>query len=318
MSEHKPLISKDENAYYPVLQNDEISLVDLWLALTRHKALMAIILITVIAVGTLYAVTRPATYEYKTAIEIGKVKTTIEEGVSKIELIQRPQTVQAKLTESYIPLVLNKHARTNPNDTRSYRIEATVPKGSELVVLSGKGPKDAAAIYTRLLNSVVMRQVADHKRLIAAERRLLESKLARLADLEQLVSAEIDQLDTQIKRTQATRAEARSEVKTAPGAMTMLLIDNGVQENLSRLSELRERLEVTLKNERVDLEGRLSTLQETRMVAEPFQSKAPVGTSKSLMVALSLVLGTMLAVFSAFFAEFLRKVREAVNEKAEA
>lgn len=185
------------------------------------------------------------------------------------------------------------------------------------MVLKATGPERDAELYKCLLSSVVILQTADHRRVLEAERRLLESKLARLGDLENLLSAEVTQLDEQIeqiKKTVAIQASAQVEVRNAPAAMTLLLVESELQRNRNRLSDLRERLEVNLKNERVALEGRLSTLQETRSVTAPFQSKEPVGPGASLIVALSAVIGAMLAIFGGFFAEFLGKVRQAEKE----
>lgn len=307
MSGSNPLITKEERDYYPALPHDEISLVDLWLALARHNNLMGAIFAAVVAIGAVYTIARSETYEYKTTVEIGKIGR--EDG-SKVELIQKPQTVQAKIKESYIPVVLNEYARQHPNNHEQYTIEATVPKNSELVVLTAQGPERDAELYKSLLGSVVILQIKDHRRLIDAERRLLKSKLARLGDLEKLLSAEIEQLDSQIARVVATQAKAQTQAKNAPDAMTILLAEGEIQRNRNRLGDLRERLDVKLKNERVALGGRLSTLQETRSVTDPFQSKEPVGPKAPLIMAFSALIGGMLAVFGAFFAEFLGKVRK--------
>lgn len=56
------------------------------------------------------------------------------------------------------------------------------------------------------------------------------------------------------------------------------------------------------------LETRLDTLEPTRAFSKTHRSRQPTGTSGTLILALSLVLGGMVAVFAALFREFLATV----------
>jgi len=51
----------------------------------------------------------------------------------------------------------------------------------------------------------------------------------------------------------------------------------------------------------------------THVVVKALRSESPVGTSRSLILALGLVLGAMLGLFGAFFAEFGAQVRESLK-----
>jgi uncharacterized protein involved in exopolysaccharide biosynthesis len=63
-----------------------------------------------------------------------------------------------------------------------------------------------------------------------------------------------------------------------------------------------------------DIQDRLEQLQEGQVVQTAVKSLEPKGTSRSLIMALALVLGGMLALMSAFFAQFLAAVRDSFNE----
>ncbi|ATJ82656.1 Wzz/FepE/Etk N-terminal domain-containing protein [Halomonas beimenensis] len=63
-----------------------------------------------------------------------------------------------------------------------------------------------------------------------------------------------------------------------------------------------------------DLQSQLSQLREARIEQVAVQSLATTGTSRSLIMALALVLGGMLAVISAFFMHFVGQVRQSLDD----
>lgn len=65
-----------------------------------------------------------------------------------------------------------------------------------------------------------------------------------------------------------------------------------------------------------EIQERLSQLKEGEVVQVAVQSLEPTGTSRSLIMALALVLGGMLAVIVAFFSQFVILVRDSLSEEA--
>ncbi|MWJ27627.1 lipopolysaccharide biosynthesis protein [Halomonas sp. ZH2S] len=61
---------------------------------------------------------------------------------------------------------------------------------------------------------------------------------------------------------------------------------------------------------------RLTQLSEGQVVQVAMQSLEPTGTSRSLIMALALVLGGMLGVIAAFFSQFAVVVRDSLSEEA--
>ncbi|TDR57243.1 subunit length determinant protein [Halomonas ventosae] len=63
-----------------------------------------------------------------------------------------------------------------------------------------------------------------------------------------------------------------------------------------------------------DIEDRLTQLQEGQVVQTAVKSLKPSGTSRSLVMALAIVLGGMLAVMMAFLTQFAVAVRDSLQE----
>lgn len=116
--------------------------------------------------------------------------------------------------------------------------------------------------------------------------------------------------------------------------MTLLMLDSEVQANRTRLAELQQQLQIDLAAERDTLQAelqenqrsqarqqaevqhfdqQLKNLQETRAMVLGMQSLEPVGTSRSLIVLLSILLGGLLALLVPLVLEFLGRVKEGLD-----
>jgi len=87
------------------------------------------------------------------------------------------------------------------------------------------------------------------------------------------------------------------------------------QQDLSGFEKNTIKKELTL--ELGQLEMQLSNLRETKTIINPARSIKPVGTSKRLIVIVSLVVGFFLALFFVFVFEFLEKARNYAAEKSQ-
>ncbi|SFT81984.1 hypothetical protein SAMN04487956_12247 [Halomonas saccharevitans] len=68
-------------------------------------------------------------------------------------------------------------------------------------------------------------------------------------------------------------------------------------------------------NRIADLEDELAYLRDGRVVETAVQGLQPVGTGRSLIMALAIVLGAMIAVMSAFIMQFAASVRDSLVEE---
>jgi len=152
--------------------DDELSLIDLAMVLTRRKTMIAIIFIALIALGVALALFTPRTYTYSATIEIG---SQFISGSSKP--FESPYALAAKLQYSYILQVLIEHKQSSPNDKNRYQIKASVPEGSNIILLETKGTEDQGNTLIGLLQSVNQLAIRDHNRIYTSVKSDLEARL---------------------------------------------------------------------------------------------------------------------------------------------
>ncbi len=313
-------------------EEDSINLIDLWLELVKHRAIIFASTALALIAGFLVAFLMPQKYNYVATIEIGSTLMQTNAG-SVQQLIDPPETVLAKIQESYIPLAQQQFSKTHPDNNAIYKIEARIPKGSQLVVLEAKGAKENSAAYLQQLQDVTHYLLQDHQRVmnvyqarlnnqlamakikldeiidpstLATQQKQLESQLnsarikldelrdprvlvvprlqlenrlaremkqltdlkdqtelvkaryQRLDEIDILLKQQISDLESQIDTSLAQRKQAIGSMQNEPAAMTMLLIDNGIQQNRTRLAALQERLFISQQNLRLEWEEKIA------------------------------------------------------------
>ncbi len=341
MADNLEMNTPDTSRY----QDDEISLVDLWLTLSRHRKLILGIVGSSLLVGLLWAFLKPPQYEYRVSIEIGN--RWIKDEVRPIE---EPDTALAKLKESYIPSTLRTSSRVEKD--RDIEIEAQIPKKSEIIVLTAKGTEDEGDMLKGLLVEVVDKLRADHQRIYSIlkkdielrqrdlenelsslkdEANLVEADRERLKERRELLKAEISELQRLISSTEAQYKRATAKPGGEANAMTLLLLDSEARTARARQSDLQDRMQITIagdedrlvkkladnqrkqaemKERMAKLDLELLNFRETNATDAPMRSIKPVGPRKALVLVLALFGGFFLGIFAAFFAEFLNKVKE--------
>lgn len=334
-------------------QTDEISLVDLALVVWRHRRPAFFTMLTFAVLGIAAALLLPKKYAYTTTIEIG---AHIE--AEKTVPIELPDTTLAKVRESYIPLARQRYLKAHADEDRAFNVEARIPKGSQLIVLESTAREQDRPVYQELQAQVVQDLVADHNRVFNIIRSGAELEKQRavgaldvLKDGEQFLLAELKRTDQSaallkqqiadanglIEEAQKNRAKAVGEARDEAKAMTLLMLDNEIQQSRVRLGTLDERLLVGLAERRDSLNNQLrenrrnqaiqeaevqrlalqiENLQETRAVAAAMQSQEPVGISRSMIAVLSVFLGGFMGLLVVFGLEFRARVREGLGRAA--
>jgi len=164
---------------------DEISLVDLAMVLIRRKKLIIGITTFFIALGVAAALLMPKSYTFSTSIEIG---SRIVSGT--IKPFESPETLLAKIQHVFVPEALSTQRQTNPDDENKYKIKASIPKSSVLIVLEIKGIKEKSNLLTKLLQNVTQQAIQDHQRIYSAiKQNLLALKEQAKTELSTLDSA---------------------------------------------------------------------------------------------------------------------------------
>lgn len=333
----------DVNAVPSRSSDAEISLLDLLRILVEYKWIVLAIFLVFVIVGTVFALLKPKQYLYTTTIEIG---TIMEDG--KTLLIDRPGTLLAKINEAYIPHVLEQFSR-EMND--SYKIAARIPLDSEVVVLESRASAAEGDALINLQKQVVDYVKRNHQRVFEIMKKEMNveldksrNKLSALQDRHRVLTADLQRLDQtakllndQIEELKALVADAISYRKLARAqtgdetqAMTLLMIDNEIQQNNQRLAALEERLHIDLPREKDSLNNTISdnsreqqeqaaeiakiqaavnNMRETRVLIAPMRSVDPVGVGKATIIMMSAIVGLFSGIFSAFVLALVCKAR---------
>jgi uncharacterized protein involved in exopolysaccharide biosynthesis len=328
--------------------DDEISLTDLALIVWRRRRIVLAVIILALLAGAAFAFLLPRAYEYKAVIEIGTQTIGTGEAL-KIVPLEGTDTVLSKLKDAYIPAAIAEAIREDgslahmkidasvPKGATVITLSAKAPKAREPIYL---GVMNAAA--QRLIADHA--RIIDTKRIDL--RLAIERKRAEIDDLDRqiaLLQTDSKRTETRLAETQGTiqrlQAQLASEggavkqatrsVSNEPAAMTMLLIDSQRRSALQWLNTLQDtavdlqrrkdqnqaRIAAMEQEKRIktseigSLEAQEKALRETRLVYGPAPSILPAGPSRSLILALSLLLGAFFGLMAAFVAEFIATVK---------
>ena len=336
---------------YTQCNENEISLVDLWLVIRKRKKIIYYSVIFFTLMSLLFALTKADKYQYKTTIEIGS--KVVNGGFKKIE---SPGTVLAKLNESYIPSVISEYVTANdPEHKNKYEIQARIPKNSEIIVLEAKGREDQESVYDQLLNQTVQKISQDHEHIIRLIQKnidveinglssqvlaqndkvnFLESKLKRQDEIAKLIKQEIINTDVILKSAVKNKQKAIGEVKSESKALTLMLLNSDIRKAQEKSAELKERLYVKVAERKDDLNKEIrdikraivsvddqqsslilekESVKETSALAKPIRSLYKVGMSQKIVVVVGVLLGLFVGLILVFSAEFSEKVRDAVK-----
>ncbi len=195
--------------------NDEIDLVDLWLIIYRRKWLLLLTTVFFVLAGGAYSVIKPMVYTYSASLQVGAL-VNMDGNSNRISVIENPEFVVSRLTETIIPFVLHQYQSDHP-DAVLPDIKARIPKKSDLIVIETRGPEQYAALYTELINRVAEQVVTEHRPLMA----LMDSNYSSV-----LKQAEIMQEELEDPSTLASQVTA-IEVDLVAARLTLDELNDG-------------------------------------------------------------------------------------------
>jgi len=278
----------------PGVADDEISLVDLWLVLWKHRKLVLAIIVLSLVVGLAVALLKPKEYRYAATVEIGTTVVDTGHGLDT-KLIDTPETALAKLQKSFIPSVVQAYTTQHQLDPRKIQLTASIPEKSQLIEIAGKGTDQQGAAYKAMIADVVGKLVDDHQRIMQAVQARYKARLAqasiKLETLQDPTNLKLKKLDVE----QAIRSE-QNQIDNIKEQISFLKskdkrLDNAdriikvqVNQIQSRLKSNRDAQSKALKsardeatalttlmvsNEVLQSQRRLADLQERLEVTQP-------------------------------------------------
>ena len=284
--------------------DDEISLIDLWLVILNRKWMVIAIVLVCSAAGVVYTNVRPVQYQYRTRIDLARL-TVWSESTRFIVLAKSSKSSEPN--EVFFELLLPKK-----NSIDSLEKIIIPAKRKVLFGEMAGGPhiqiRDQKGTYSLILTSTARsEEAADVEKL---------HKTAALA-----LAEEQDQILQTVRSAKLNPLKARArllneQIKTINVQLkTLLKRINGASEiseliYTQQIIELRRQL-TQAKLELVDTESSAQAIVEscqgvsTNYLAA--QSKSPLGPGNNLIIVLSIVLGSALGIFGAFLLEFFEK-----------
>ncbi len=326
--------------------DDEISLFDLWDSLVRRRWLILGVAAAVTALAAAYAMTRPDVYRYETSLRIGQMVVNAGvsqgkheaqepgEGQAQRAPIATPTMIKAQLDASIIPAAVRRVSGLNEGevatgDTPIPDVEVTSPDGTEVVHLRIESPGQETSTYLEILRGAASQLVRVHAESLASERIRLEKQLERLDQREQRVTSQLEQTRSRIDRLANTDGTSESVVvlridrlEQRAAELQDRLLDIQAQRDLANdyLATINENADLftgemnpqtfaeqrEAANQIVAISG---GIRPTTVISPPERTLTQPGTSGAMILAMGMALGGMLAVFAAFFAEFIAAAR---------
>jgi hypothetical protein len=174
---------------------DEVSLIDLWRVLSKRKKLIWGITFSLIILGIAAALVISKKYEYKSILQIGMIKDKPIEDV---------ETAKSKLQNSFLPMVLVQYHNENPEEPIP-NFNVSVPKNSQVVMLSSKAPESKGQQYIELQNKIAALLAKDHsvsfekyENEILHKLKVVELEVAALKD-ERLIKMDRQTIERKVK-----------------------------------------------------------------------------------------------------------------------
>ncbi len=315
MSEEQQSWQHDEDFY----QEDDISLVDLWLVLVRRKWLVIGIVFLCIAVAAGYAVIREPIYRYTTVIELART------GDGKP--VESPDSARARMTQVIIPMVRHEMARaqTAPGERPPEAIVGIPQGGGRLLEIISEYRRTDQDDIRRFHERLSHLLKTEHDNMVAMEKERLGLRQETIQEEIKRIGAEKERIRERITEARRRMAAGRTLQKRSPEeatdearAMTLLIIQSQIEDAHEKILALEQTLyrelpslSDELRLELAEINNQLAQLSFTKAHAIALESEFPAGAGKPLIAALALVLGVMLGVFGAFFAEFLARAKAA-------
>ncbi len=256
-------------------EDDEVSLVDLWLMLRRYRRVFWSVFAAVLAAGVAFVLLAyQERHALNTAIQIG----TIESG-GKIVKLESPESLKGKLTSAIVPAVTAKWLKKNP-DLERFKTEVSSPKNSDIVIVRNKVSDAQLAVFTAFQQAVADAVLKDHQQLVALYQSNIRDQLiaarARLQELEdpRTLQMQLDQLKLQFqaaeRKLQHLQETEKIIAKGGKEAVLRSMTDEQKQQVFNKRGEvddrvLQARYEEILLNNRVQQDQQAHAVEETRL-----------------------------------------------------
>ncbi|MBI2779679.1 MAG: hypothetical protein HYX62_07865 [Gammaproteobacteria bacterium] len=263
------------------LQEDEISLIDLWrVIIKRKKMIIGSLLLSLLLVGAWIAITKPV-YESRAVLGIGQVVQ-----MGQVVQVEASQLLVQRLKEEYRVKDDSEGEQKFPMIKEVKTMEKSLPNGVEIIAQAYEAQE-----AQKFLVDVAAKVIKKHQTLFDIGRTEQQRQLESLQNEHDRIEQALSLIEHRVSSLVGSEA-------SLAGLLTL-------QKDLllQRLPQI-EQQQIAVRLAMSELQSRPSVL-----LRQPTLPIKPVKPKPALYLALATVLGLMLGVFGAFFAEFVGKTR---------
>lgn len=259
------------------------SFIDVLLTLWLHKMMVILWVIAGTAAGVVLALALPRSYAVTTIIQLG----SYQQGATSA--IETPESVIAKVTNAYLPVIERAHAQTSGQPLFTLGLDLKNPKGTTLLLMTSKAMAERENEHITLHTRVAERVLDDHRRefqllrtnlgleLDQARRALAAVKdqagtlVLRRTLLEEkrtLVNRQMAEIEGELRRIVANRDTAGKNVSGQDQVLTLMMLDLQLAREREKRDDLQRQQLLGLVEEADRLARDEAELQRTQQSHE--------------------------------------------------
>lgn len=257
-------------------QEDEISLIDLWRVIAKRKRLILITVAVILSLVGAWLLFAKPVYESRAVLGVGQVGP-----------IESPQLIVQRLREEHRVKDRSEGAQTLPAVTEVKTMEKVLANGVEIIAQAHE-----AQAAQHFLAEVVAKVMKRHQKLFDVGRAEQTKQLEALQQEAERIEQSLALIEHRISALVGSEASLAGLLTLQKDLLVQRLPQIAQQQTTLRLamSELQSTPTVVLRTPTLPIE--------------------PVSPKPVLYMALAGVVGLMLGIFGAFFAEFIGKTRQ--------
>ena len=333
-----------------VESTDEIRAVDLLVILVRSRWLFFGVLAGTVVLTLAAWYFLPTLYHYRTTLELGGIVAE-----QKIEPIESPQSVRAKLENTWIPTYPE---RLPDPETAALEVEVSIPRGTNLLILTSQGTEAEANAHLDVHEAVLRPLIDETRKLEELQRQklandlqaqqlelaairddstVLETRKELLQEERKVLEEESRELSANIEMSRRQWLDSVGKVEEETQAVILLMLETEIRKNQGRLEEINRRLRIGLAQDLADLgveqqdikrseeqqaaviaalEARLSSFRGLRTVGSAVRSEEPTGFG-GLDWPVAVLFAVLAGLGAALAAVFVARLRTELRMRSE-
>lgn len=302
--------------------NQEIELMDYLEVLWRYRfwIIGTTLLCALLVCGISFLL--PPVYEVSTVIEPGRYGSdALESGegrpTGRIYYLDTPGNLRAKITQRSYDYRIREKIKLPPKKKLKWKV--SLEENSYAVKIALETPKPHQGLIA--LNELITAISQECSQTQQAFRNTLAQEVQRTEGELKILHVRQKELEAESKRIQANTQrliQERDTLLTNPKGdpTAMVLFTTTLQQNISYYNQILDQLSQVKsdidkkKTEIVKLKLRQDFIIPLRIIQEPQVSPRPVKPKKVLNTAIAGILGLLISIFGAFFAQYVRSYPE--------